>query len=160
MRLWLIKLSPTISVKFVNFTAYPSFTARVINLLLLFIMTGAVTFSSIPLVLSTYLLLLIVKALLNQGFVKPTSQGDWYVHCDGSVRFDALEYSECSAALESEKDQLLRIDTSTLPFKITFRLQSGRSVTIWRDCCADQHYRQLYLVLRQWEMKQGANAPC
>ncbi|HHX8441626.1 TPA: protein YgfX [Vibrio diabolicus] len=157
---WLIKLSPITSAKFVNFTASPSLTARVLNVILFLLMTWAVTLSSIPLVLSIYLLLMIVKALLSQGFVKPTSQGYWYVHCDGSVRFEALEYSECSAALESEKDQLQRVDTSTLPFKITFRLQSGCSVTIWRDSCDDQHYRQLSLVLRQWEMKQGANAPC
>ncbi|EHK9548491.1 hypothetical protein HJA69_004076 [Vibrio alginolyticus] len=82
------------------------------------------------------------------------------MHCDGSVRFDAFEYGECSEDIESEKGHLQRVDTSASPFKITFQLQSGRSVTIWRDSCDDELYRQLSLVLRQWEMKQGANAPC
>ncbi len=160
MQQWLIKLSPITSAKFVNFTASPSLTARVFNVVLFLLMTWAVIFSSIPIVLSTYLLLLIVKALSSQGLVQPTSHGHWYVHCDGSVRFDALEYGECSEDIESEKGHLQRVDTSASPFKITFQLQSGRSVTIWRDSCDDEQYRQLSLVLRQWEMKQGANAPC
>ncbi|MBS9921022.1 hypothetical protein J4H44_19460 [Vibrio alginolyticus] len=82
------------------------------------------------------------------------------MHCDGLVRFDALECGECSEDIESEKGHLQRVDTSASPFKITFQLQSGRVVTIWRDSCDDEQYRQLSLVLRQWEMKQGANAPC
>jgi len=159
MQQWLIKLSPITSAKFVNFTASPSLTARVFNVVLFLLMTWAVTFSSIPIVLSSYLLLLIVNAFLNQDLIKSTSQGYWYVHCDGSVRLDIFEYGEYSAGIKSEKDQLQRIDTSALPFRITFQLQSGRSITIWRDSCDDEHYRQLYLVLRQWEMKQGANAP-
>ncbi|WMN86901.1 hypothetical protein NI382_12520 [Vibrio parahaemolyticus] len=84
----------------------------------------------------------------EQLLVAPASQGIWHVHCDGTVR------------CESTQTQIQRIDLSTLPFKITITLQSGGSVTVWRDSCADTQYRQLSLVLRQWEMKQGADAPC
>ncbi|WP_338137361.1 protein YgfX [Vibrio natriegens] len=141
-------MSPTTSVKFVNLTLSSSNTARVISFVLLFSMTWAVTLSDTPIVLSIYLLLMIAKLHFDQLLVAPASQGIWHVHCDGTIRS------------ESTRTQIKRIDLSTLPFKITITLQSGDSVTVWRDSCADTQYRQLSLVLRQWEMKQGADAPC
>ncbi|WP_368074922.1 protein YgfX [Vibrio natriegens] len=144
----MIKLSPTTSVKFVNLTLSFSKTARVVSFILLFTMTWAVTLSDTPIVLSIYLLLMIARFHCGQLLVAPASQGIWHVHCDGTVR------SELTQTL------IQQIDLSTLPFKITITLQSGDSVTVWRDSCADTQYRQLSLVLRQWEMKQGANSPC
>ncbi len=111
-------------------------------------MTWAVTLSDTPIVVSIYLLLMIAKLHFDQLLVAPASQGIWSFHCNGMVR------------TESKQTQIKRIDLSTLPFKITITLQSGDSVTVWRDSCADTQYRQLSLVLRQWEMKQGADAPC
>ncbi|MBR9789430.1 MAG: hypothetical protein GYB40_16005 [Vibrionaceae bacterium] len=111
-------------------------------------MTWAVTLSDIPIVLSIYLLLMIVKLHSDQLLVAPVSQGIWYVHCDGTVRS------------ESKQSLIKRIDLSTLPVKTSITLESGDSVTVWRDSCEDIQYRQLSLVLRQWEIKQGADAPC
>lgn len=54
----------------------------------------------------------------------------------------------------------MKADLSTLPFKTSFTLESGECVTVWRDSCSDNQYRQLVLVLRQWEIKQRAEAPC
>ncbi|MEE3880624.1 protein YgfX [Vibrio sp. YYF0003] len=141
-------MSPTTSVKFVNLTLTASNTARVISFVLLFSMTWAVTLSDTPIVLSIYLLLMIAKLHFGQLLVASASQGIWSFHCNGTVR------------TESKQTQIKRIDLSTLPFKIAITLQSGDSVTVWRDSCADTQYRQLSLVLRQWEMKQGADAPC
>ena len=111
-------------------------------------MTWAVTFSDIPIVLSIYLLLMIAKLCFEHGSVIPASQGRWFVHCDGTVRS------------ELGKTQLRSADISAFPLKVSFTLGSGDSVTVWRDSCFDQQYRQLVVVLRQWKMKQGAEAPC
>ncbi len=110
-------------------------------------MTWAVTLSDIPLALSIYLLLMVVKLYSLPEFIVPASLGHWYVHREGVVRTDA------------QKTQIKQVDLSTLPFKTTITLESGDRVTIWRDSCTDEHYRQLTLVLRQWEIKQGAEAP-
>ncbi len=111
-------------------------------------MTWAVILSGIPIVLSIYLLLMIAKLCFQADLVVSESQGDWYVHRDGTVR------------TENQKTQLVKVDLSTLPFKTTFKLESGDCVTVWRDSCSDNQYRQLALVLRQWEIKQRAEAPC
>lgn len=145
---WWIKLSPTTSAKSVNLTLSPSITAQVIHIIFLILMTWAVTLSDIPIVLSIYLLLMIAKRCFEHGSVVPASQGRWYVHCDGTVRS------------ESRKTQLRRADISAFPLKVSFTLGSGDSVSVWRDSCSDQQYRQLVVVLRQWQMKQGAEAPC
>ncbi|WP_335720485.1 protein YgfX [Vibrio natriegens] len=144
----MIKLSPTTSVKFVNLTLSSSNTARVISFVLLLSMTWAVTLSDTPIVLSIYLLLMIAKLHFDQLLVAPSSQGIWSFQCNGTVR------------TESKQTQIKRVDLSTLPFKIAITMESGDRVTVWRDSCADTQYRQLSLVLRQWEMKQGADAPC
>ncbi|WP_342418099.1 protein YgfX [Vibrio mytili] len=143
MHLWSIKLSLTTSVKFVSFTTYPSTTAQIINVSLLFLMVWAVILSDVPLVICIYLLLLLLTTYREQHFVFPSVQGCWSVHCDGTVR------SESGVSL------LNWVDTSTLPIKLSFQLTSGKKVTIWRDSCADEHYRQLSLVLRQWERSQS-----
>ncbi len=111
-------------------------------------MTWAVILSDIPIVLSIHLLLMITKLYLPSGSVVPVSLGLWYVHRDGTVRS------------ENTKTQLVKADLSTLPFKTTFILESGERVTVWRDSCSDNQYRQLVLVLRQWEIKQRAEALC
>ncbi|WP_327194642.1 protein YgfX [Vibrio natriegens] len=141
-------MSPTTSVKFVNLTLSSSNTARVISFVLLLSMTWAVTLSDTPIVLSIYLLLMIAKLHFDQLLVAPSSQGIWSFQCNGTVR------------TESKQTQIKRVDLSTLPFKIAITMESGDRVTVWRDSCADTQYRQLSLVLRQWEMKQGADAPC
>ncbi|MDV6253969.1 hypothetical protein [Vibrio sp. EA2] len=115
---------------------------------LIFSMTWAVILSDTPIVLSIYLLLMILKLHSDQLLVAPASLGLWSVHCDGTVRS------------ESNQAQIKRVDLSTLPFKTAITLESGDCVTVWRDSCEDKQYRQLSLVLRQWEMKQGADAPC
>nr|WP_319535490.1 hypothetical protein [uncultured Vibrio sp.] len=104
--------------------------------------------SDTPIVLSIYLLLMIAKLHSDQLLVAPASLGIWYVHCDGTVRS------------ESTQTLIQRVDLSTLPFKTVITLESGERVTVWRDSCGDTQYRQLSLVLRQWEMKQGADTPC
>ncbi|MGR5069681.1 hypothetical protein [Vibrio alfacsensis] len=82
----------------------------------------------------------------NQGtFVQPSAQGHWYFHRDGVVR-NAFQTSLLS-----------KVDTSAASFKVSFELESGEWGTIWRDSCADEQYRQLCLILRQWNM--GADAP-
>nr|WP_321275662.1 protein YgfX [uncultured Vibrio sp.] len=141
-------MSPTTSAKFVNLTLAPSITARVIGFSLIFSMTWAVILSDTPIVLSIYLLLMIAKLHFGELLVAPTSLGIWSVDCDGTVRS------------ESKQAQIKRIDLSTLPFKTVITLESGERVTVWRDSCEDKQYRQLSLVLRQWEMKQGADTPC
>ena len=115
---------------------------------LIFSMTWAVILSDTPIVLSIYLLLMIAKLHSEQLLVTPACSGSWSVHCDGTVRS------------ESKQAQIKRVDLSTLPFKIAITLESGERVTVWRDSCEDKQYRQLSLVLRQWEMKQGADTPC
>jgi hypothetical protein len=111
-------------------------------------MTWAVILSDIPIVLSIYLLLMIAKLYLEQGSFIPASQGRWHVHCDGTVRS------------ESSKTRLRDADISALSLKVSFRLESGECVVVWRDSCCDKQYRQLVVVLSQWKMKQGAEAPC
>ncbi len=111
-------------------------------------MTWAVILSDIPLVLSIHLLLMIARLYLPSGSAVPVSLGLWYVNRDGMVR---------SA---NTRTQLVKADLSTLAFKITFTLESGDCVTVWRDSCCDNQYRQLVMVLRQWETKQRAEAPC
>ncbi len=106
-------------------------------------MTWAVILSDIPLVLSIHLLLMIAKLRFEADFTVPASQRHWFVHRDGTVR------------TATQNTQLVKADLSTLPFKITFKLDSGECVTVWRDSCSDNLYRQLALVLRQWEIKQG-----
>lgn len=111
-------------------------------------MTWAVTLSDIPIVLSIHLLLMIAKLYFEHGSVIPAGKGRWYVHYDGTVRS------------ESGKTQLRDVDISAFPLKVSLKLESGDDVTVWRDSCSEQQYRQLVVVLRQWEMKQGAEAPC
>ncbi len=111
-------------------------------------MTWAVVLSDIPIVLSMYLLIVIAKLYFQTGLIVPAGQGLWYVHCDGTVKTGF------------RMTQLRSVDLSTLPFKTTVELESGERVTIWRDSCSDKQYRQFILVLRQWQIKQGAKAPC
>ncbi|ENV3693648.1 protein YgfX [Vibrio parahaemolyticus] len=148
MQQWLIKLLPTTSAKFVNLNVSSSITAQVSNLTVFFSLTWAVSLSDIPLVLSIYLLLLIASKLRDSGFVLLSSQGHWYVHSDGTVKN------------ETSSSHIKHVNLTTLPFKLSFTLESGEMVTIWRDSCDERCYRQLSLILRQWKMKQGAKAPC
>lgn len=145
MHQWSIKLSRITSAKFVNLTVYTSLIAQVSNQFLLHGLIWAVICTDIPLVLSTYLLLLIVKYQSLGNFVHPAAQGDWYFHRDGVVR-NAFQTSLLSKA-----------DISAASLKVSFELESGERGTIWRDSCTDEQYRQLCLILRQWKM--GAEAP-
>ncbi|OQS64260.1 hypothetical protein EM89_014130 [Vibrio parahaemolyticus] len=86
--------------------------------------------------------------LRDPGFVLLSSQGHWYVHSDGTVKN------------ETSSSHIKHVNLTTLPFKLSFTLESGEMVTIWRDSCDERCYRQLSLILRQWKMKQGAKAPC
>ncbi|EGQ8452781.1 hypothetical protein GTP28_14620 [Vibrio parahaemolyticus] len=144
----MIKLLPTTSAKFVNLNVSSSITAQVSNLTVFLSLTWAVSLSDIPLVLSIYLLLLIASKLRDPGFVLLPSQGHWYVHSDGSVKN------------ETSSSHIKHVNLTTLPFKLSFTLESGEMVTIWRDSCDERCYRQLSLILRQWKMKQGVKAPC
>ncbi|HFD4091976.1 protein YgfX [Vibrio parahaemolyticus] len=148
MQQWLIKLLPTTSAKFVNLNVSSSITAQVSNLTVFLSLTWAVSLSDIPLVLSIYLLLLIASKLRDPGCVLLSSQGHWYVHSDGTVKN------------ETSNSHIKHVNLTTLPFKLSFTLESGEMVTIWRDSCDERCYRQLSLILRQWKMKQGAKAPC
>lgn len=148
MQQWLIKLLPTTSAKFVNLNVSSSITAQVSNLTVFLSLTWAVSLSDIPLVLSIYLLLLIARKLRDLGFVLLSSQGHWYVHSDGTVKN------------ETSNSHIKHVNLTTLPFKLSFTLESDEMVTIWRDSCDERCYRQLSLILRQWKMKQGAKAPC
>lgn len=148
MQQWLIKLLPTTSAKFVNLNVSSSITAQVSNLTVFLSLTWAVSLSDIPLVLSIYLLLLIASKLRDPGLVLLSSQGHWYVHSDGTVKN------------ETSSSHIKHVNLTTLPFKLSFTLESGEMVTIWRDSCDERCYRQLSLILRQWKMKQGAKAPC
>ncbi|MGR5134178.1 protein YgfX [Vibrio alfacsensis] len=138
-------MSRTTSAKFVNLTVYTSLTAQVFNQLLLHGLTWAVICSDIPLVLSTYLLLMIVKCQVQGRFVLPANQGNWFFHRDGVVRSD------------DQTSLLTQADVSVSGIKVSFELESGERGTIWRDSCTDVQYRQLCLILRQWKM--GADAP-
>ncbi|HAS6745496.1 TPA: hypothetical protein GRI78_21010 [Vibrio parahaemolyticus] len=144
----MIKLLPTTSAKFVNLNVSSSITAQVSNLTVFLSLTWAVSLSDIPLVLSIYLLLLIASKLRDPGFVLLSSQGHCYVHSDGTVKN------------ETSSSHIKHVNLTTLPFKLSFTLESGEMVTIWRDSCDERCYRQLSLILRQWKMKQGAKAPC
>ncbi|HHK8490330.1 TPA: protein YgfX [Vibrio parahaemolyticus] len=144
----MIKLLPTTSAKFVNLNVSSSITAQVSNLTVFLSLTWAVSLSEIPLVLSIYLLLLIASKLRDPGFALLSSQGHWYVHSDGTVKN------------ETSSSHIKHVSLTTLPFKLSFTLESGEMVTIWRDSCDERCYRQLSLILRQWKMKQGAKAPC
>ncbi|EPD9007324.1 protein YgfX [Vibrio parahaemolyticus] len=148
MQQWLIKLLPTTSAKFVNLNVSSSITAQVSNLTVFLSLTWAVSLSDIPLVLSIYLLLLIASKLRDPGFVLLSSQGHWCVHSDGTVKN------------ETSNSHIKHVNLTTLPFKLSFTLESDEMVTIWRDSCDERCYRQLSLILRQWKMKQGAKAPC
>ncbi|EOV9323972.1 protein YgfX [Vibrio parahaemolyticus] len=148
MQQWLIKLLPTTSAKFVNLNVSSSITAQVSNLTVFLSLTWAVSLSDIPLVLSIYLLLLIASKLRDPGFVLLSSQGHRYVHSDGTVKN------------ETSNSHIKHVNLTTLPFKLSFTLESDEMVTIWRDSCDERCYRQLSLILRQWKMKQGAKAPC
>lgn len=148
MQQWLIKLLPITSAKFVNLNVSSSITAQVSNLTVFLSLTWAVSLSDIPLVLSIYLLLLIASKLRDPGFVLLSSQGHWYVHSDGTVKN------------ETSNSHIKHVNLTTLPFKLSFTLESDEMVTIWRDSCDERCYRQLSLILRQWKMKQGAKAPC
>ncbi|HFD4266908.1 TPA: protein YgfX [Vibrio parahaemolyticus] len=139
---------PTTLAKFVNLNVSSSITAQVSNLTVFLSLTWAVSLSDIPLVLSIYLLLLIARKLRDPGFVLLSSQGHWDVHSDGTVKN------------ETSNSHIKHVNLTTLPFKLSFTLESGEMVTIWRDSCDERCYRQLSLILRQWKMKQGAKAPC
>ncbi|MEO0888848.1 MAG: protein YgfX [Pseudomonadota bacterium] len=145
MHRWLIKLSRTTSARFVNLKVNTSLYAQIANQLLLLGCVWALICSDIPLVLSTYLLLLILRSQMQGGFVVPSACGGWYKHRDGTVRND------------KQTSTLSSVDVSATAFKVTFELTSGESATIWRDSCEDVAYRQLCLILRQWKM--GAEAP-
>ena len=145
MHRWLIKLSHTTSARFVNLKVNTSLYAQIANQLLLLGCVWAVICSDIPLVLSTYLLLLIIRCQMQGGFVVPSACGGWYLHRDGTVRND------------KQTSTITSVDVSAAAFKVTFELVSGEKVTIWRDSCEDVAYRQLCLILRQGQM--GAEAP-
>nr|WP_230677756.1 hypothetical protein [Vibrio sp. MOR3] len=138
-------MSHTTSARFVNLTVSKSLNAQALHYLILFGLAWAVIFSDIPLVLSSYLLLLIYRCHTQGGFVMPSTVGDWYCHRDGTVRNDA------------QTSLLSGVDLSASVFKVTFKLVSGDKVTVWRDSCDDVSYRQLNMILRQWKM--GAEAP-
>ncbi|EJB8690848.1 hypothetical protein RGL39_002124 [Vibrio parahaemolyticus] len=70
------------------------------------------------------------------------------MHSDGTVKN------------ETSNSHIKHVNLTTLPFKLSFTLESDEMVTIWRGSCDERCYRQLSLILRQWKMKQGAKAPC
>jgi hypothetical protein len=145
MRRWLIKLSLTTSAKFVNCTVTSSLSAQILNLMVLSGLVWATVLSNIPLSLSIYLLLLVLQYHYRTGFVAKPSLGQWFVHRNGIVKCERLTSS------------LMKVDLSAKALKVTFVTECGRRVNVWRDGCDDRQYRQLCLILRQWQ--RGAEAP-
>ncbi len=145
MRRWLIKLSLTTSAKFVNCTVTSSLSAQILNLMVLSGLVWATVLSNIPLSLSIYLLLLVLQYHYRTGFVAKPSLGQWFVHRNGIVKCERLTSS------------LMKVDLSAKALKVTFVTECGRRVKVWRDGCDDRQYRQLCLILKQWQ--RGAEAP-
>ncbi|WP_244949873.1 protein YgfX [Vibrio sagamiensis] len=138
-------MSHIISVRFVNLQVKVSFIALAMNSFLLFIFAWAVILMDIPLILSVYLLMLMFKQHQIEGFIDASSDGYWCIDRDGVVHH------------QNRTLLLIQTDLSTAGLKVSFKLDHGQKVTIWRDSCHDNDYRHLCLVLRQWD--KGVNTP-
>ena len=106
-----------------------------------FVGVWVTTLSGIPLVITAYLLVLLYQHHQQHDFILPSSQGLWRIHREGQV------YGQ------HQESQLTQVDLSLRFIKVSFTLATKETITVWRDSCQDKDYRQLCLVLQQWQAK-------
>ncbi|EOB3674723.1 protein YgfX [Vibrio vulnificus] len=106
----------------------------------------ALLFSPFPLV--------VVVALLYPLYQFQTIHGFWYPAWQGAVSVNA------SGAVKYQQ-KVEHIHSLSLLFYwwfVSIKLANGRRYLIWRDSCQDSDYRQLMIVLKQWQQKGELNS--
>ncbi|WP_345772733.1 protein YgfX [Vibrio sp. Isolate31] len=137
MHQWLIKLSHTISARFVKLQLNPSHFAlltkgTVFGCLLFFIVV-----SSIPLAVSLYCLYLSFNLFRANHMLITSAQGRFDYKDDGEIQLNDQLY------------KLKSVDQIWAQFFIKLQFECGHSVLLWRDSCQEQEYRHFLANLQR-----------
>ncbi|HDY7960191.1 protein YgfX [Vibrio vulnificus] len=106
----------------------------------------ALLFSPFPLVVVVALLYPLYQFQTIHGFCYPSWQGAVSVNASGAIKY---------------QQQVEHIHSLSLLFYwwfVSIKLANGRRYLIWRDSCQDSDYRQLMIVLKQWQQKGELNS--
>lgn len=135
MPLWSIKLSLTISARFVNFFSTPSFKALIARLAFLQFAISALTTNAFPAVVSLLLLCFLLNLLvLHPIFPEPL--------------YGVISITSTQIQIGQELYPYTNSDVSFRAWLIIFKLASGKRMCLWRDSVSENDYRSLLVMLR------------
>ncbi|WP_336886310.1 MULTISPECIES: hypothetical protein [Vibrio] len=105
----------------------------------------ALLFSPLPLVLFFPLTCLLMRSGWSTELLNPSLTGVVRVYRSGSVKqHQTTRY-------------LTSVNRHFLWWFVSVRLNDGERLLLWKDSCDDVSYRQLQLILTQWQQKREPN---
>ncbi len=108
--------------------------AHLIQISILILMIWAVLLSTLPTVVSLYLIVPIVRLIIVGDFSSNTGR---------------LEiYSSGDLKLNNHRSRCRSVFTLYKPIMVQITTLEGTKINIWRDACIEQDYRQFLVMLR------------
>jgi hypothetical protein len=130
-------LSLTTSAKCVNLSLTPSIIAIQANALTLVLAFLVITFSTLPLAASFYLLLLLYKQARSAPVLIESLQ-------DNVSFASATQYESDSGRYRVDK-----VLFTLLPIGLVIIHQDKQKVMLWRDSVSEEKYRELVVMLKR-----------
>lgn len=118
----------------VNLHLRRSKVAHLIQISILISMIWAVLLSTLPTVVSLYLMAPIVRLIVVGDFSSNT--GRLEIHSSGDLKLNNYR-SRCRSVFTLYK-----------PFMVQITTLEGTKINIWRDACIEKDYRQFLVMLR------------
>ena len=137
MLLWLIKLSPTTSAKYVRLLALTSFFSCQANFSVVILACCCFVVSDIPLPITFYLIGFVYKHHLLSSWLTQAIKGQLVVSSSGLCEFNGK--------MVRIKKHIMSLSV----FGVLLRFDSGDRYILWRDSVPDNHYRQFIMLLRR-----------
>lgn len=136
MRLWLIKLLRTTSVKSVRLSFSHSYTSIIASVMLLMLVILIITLSDTPIAPSLILLFIAGKLAIGKGLFFPSLKGE-------------AEFTSSSYTVADKVHPIRSVNYLVMAFVLLIEREDRKRVLVWRDSVSEASYRHLVVMLKR-----------